>query len=48
MTEKFSEMLKDMSPESREEIREKVVDFEQEKLVRDVKKALEQVGFKIE
>ena len=46
MTEKFSELLEKMSPEDREEAEEKVIDLEAEILVREVKKALEQAGFK--
>ena len=48
MTEKLSDLLEEMSPEAREEAEEKVIDLEAEILVRDVKKALEQVGFKVE
>ncbi|MDH5444903.1 MAG: hypothetical protein OEY52_05055 [Gammaproteobacteria bacterium] len=48
MSEKFAELLKELSPEDRAEAREKVVDLETEKLVREVKKALEQVGFTVE
>ena len=47
MNEQLSELLKQSTPEARDEIREKVVDFEAEKLVRDVKKALAEAGFKI-
>lgn len=46
MSEKLKELLKEMSPEAREEASEKVVDLEAEILVREVKKALEQAGFK--
>ena len=46
MSEKFTELLKEMSPEAREEATEKVIDLEAEILVREVKKALEQAGFK--
>ena len=46
MTEKFTELLEEMSPEAREEAEEKVIDLQAEILVRDVKKALEQAGFK--
>ena len=46
MTKKFKELLEEMPPEAREEIREKVIDLEAEILVRQVKKALEQAGFK--
>ena len=46
MTQKFTELLKDMSPEDRDEAREKVIDLEAEILVREVKKALEEAGFK--
>ena len=47
MNEQLSELLKESSPEARDAIREKVVDFEAEKLVRDVKKALQEAGFRI-
>ncbi|MDH5181091.1 MAG: hypothetical protein OEY07_15570 [Gammaproteobacteria bacterium] len=46
MSEGLTELLKGMSPEAREEAREKVIDLEAEILVREVKKALEQAGFK--
>ena len=46
MTKQFSELLEEMSPEAREQVREKVIDLEAEILVREVKKALEQAGFK--
>ena len=45
MSEKFAELLKELSPEAREEAMEKVIDLEAEILVRDVKKALVQAGF---
>jgi len=46
MTKKFKELLEEMSPEAREEAEEKVIDLQAEILVREVKKALEQAGFK--
>jgi len=46
MTETFSALLEEMSPKDREEAEEKVIDLEAELLLRDVKKALEQAGFK--
>lgn len=47
MSEKLAELLEEMSPEDRDEACEKVIDLEAEILVREVKKALEQAGFRI-
>ena len=46
MNKQFLELLEDLSPEDREEAEEKVIDLKAEMLVRQVKKALEEAGFK--
>jgi len=47
MEKKYIELLKEMSPEDREEAQEKVIDLETEILVRNVKNALAEAGFTI-
>lgn len=46
MNKQLSALLEEMTPEDRDEVKEKVIDLETEILVRNVKKALEQAGFR--